>query len=38
MAAPTVSTVPGGIKTPGFECVSAILGCLGVLVVRRSMR
>ncbi len=38
MAAPTVSTVPGGIKTPGFECVSAILGCLGVLVVRKSMR
>jgi hypothetical protein len=37
-AAPTVSTVPGGMKTPGFECVLAILGCLGVLVVRKSMR
>jgi len=37
-AAPTTSGVPGGIKTPGFECVVAILGCLGVLVVRRSMR
>jgi len=35
---PPVSGVPGGIKTPGFECVVAILGCLGVLVVRRSMR
>lgn len=37
-AAPTVSTVPGGIKAPGFDCVLAILGCLGVLVVRKSMR
>ena len=37
-AAPTVSTVPGGIKAPGFEFVLAILGCLSVLVVRKSMR
>jgi len=37
-AAATVSTVPGGIKAPGFESVLAILGCLSVLVVRKSMR
>ena len=42
----TITTVssPNGLhgawrtKTPGFECVSALLGCLGVLVVRKTMR
>jgi hypothetical protein len=38
VAPPVVSTVPGGIKAPGFECVFAILGCLAVLVVRNSVR
>ncbi|HUW85534.1 MAG TPA: PAN domain-containing protein [Methanoregula sp.] len=37
-AAQTVPTESGGTKAPGFEWVFAILGCLGVLVVRRSMR
>ncbi|MCK9591591.1 MAG: PAN domain-containing protein [Methanoregula sp.] len=37
-AATTIATVPGQISAPGFDCLLAILGCLGVLVVRKSMR
>jgi hypothetical protein len=38
LADPTVSGVPGGIKAPGFDYVVAILGSLGVLMVRKVMR
>lgn len=38
VAPPAVSTVPVTTKAPGFEWVLALLGCLGVLVVRKSMR
>jgi hypothetical protein len=34
----TVSAGSGGIKAPGFECIFAILGCIIVLIVRKSMR
>lgn len=38
VAPPAVSTVPGGIKAPGFGVVLTILGCLGLLVIRKTMR
>jgi hypothetical protein len=34
----TVSAGSGGIKAPGFECLFAILGCIVVLMVRKSMQ
>jgi hypothetical protein len=36
-AAPTVLVSRTPTEAPGFECVSAILGCLGVLVVRKTL-
>jgi len=36
-AVQTVPVVPAITQAPGFECVFAILGCLVVLMVRKSM-
>lgn len=41
VSAGAVQTVPvgsGGIKAPGFECLFAILGCIVVQMVRKSMQ
>jgi len=37
-APPVVSTVPVTTKAPGFGVILTILGCLGLMVIRKTMR